>query len=62
MKQNRWINTTWIGIVVWAGATALHAKDWPQFCEPNRDGVSAEKGLLHKWPDGGPPKVWTTSG
>ena len=61
MKQNRWINTTWIGIVVWAGATALHAEDWPQFRGPNRDGVSAEKGLLQKWPAGGPPKVWTAS-
>lgn len=44
-----------MGIVVFAGATALHADDWPQFRGHNRDGACAEKGLLQKWPDGGPP-------
>ena len=36
--------------------------DWPQWRGPNRDDVSAETGLLQKWPDGGPKKVWTVSG
>lgn len=36
--------------------------DWPQWRGPNRDDVSAEKGLLQKWPEGGPTKLWTRSG
>ena len=27
---------------------------WPQFHGPNRDNISAEKGLLKKWPDATP--------
>src|SRR5690349_16286190 len=34
------------------------AADWPQWRGPNRDGISAEKGLLKKWPEGGPKLVW----
>jgi outer membrane protein assembly factor BamB len=36
--------------------------DWPQWRGPNRDGVSAEKGLLQDWPAGGPPLAWKASG
>jgi outer membrane protein assembly factor BamB len=36
----------------------LHATDWPQWRGPNRDGVSAEKGLLKEWPKDGPKVVW----
>ena len=36
------------------------AADWPQFRGPNRDGVSAETGLLRAWPEGGPKVLWTT--
>src|SRR5277367_3509213 len=38
------------------------AADWPQWRGPNRDGVSAETGLLPSWPQGGPPAVWKISG
>jgi len=34
------------------------ANDWPQWQGPNRDGLSAETGLLKSWPEGGPPLVW----
>lgn len=34
------------------------AADWPQWRGPNRDGCSAETGLLKQWPDGGPKVVW----
>jgi len=37
------------------------AADWPQWRGPNRDGVSAEKGLLKKWPDGGPKLLWQST-
>jgi outer membrane protein assembly factor BamB len=36
--------------------------DWPQWRGVNRDGKSAERGLLKSWPQGGPPRAWQTSG
>ena len=36
--------------------------DWPQWRGKNRDGISAEKGLLKSWPGAGPPLVWRASG
>ena len=36
--------------------------EWPQFRGPNRDGVSAETGLLKQWPDGGPKLLWSAKG
>jgi outer membrane protein assembly factor BamB len=38
------------------------ADDWPQWRGPNRDGISAEKGLLKSWPQGGPPLAWQATG
>ena len=40
-------------------ATAT-AANWPQFRGPNRDGISAETGLLRAWPEGGPEVLWAT--
>ena len=34
---------------------------WPEFHGPGRANVSAEKGLLKKWPDSGPPLLWKYS-
>lgn len=39
-------------------AATLHAKDWPQWRGPNRDGVSKETGLLKEWPASGPALLW----
>jgi outer membrane protein assembly factor BamB len=36
----------------------LHAKDWPQWRGPNRDGISRETGLLKEWPKDGPKLLW----
>ena len=36
--------------------------DWPQWRGPNRDGRSAETGLLQSWPEGGPPLGWKAAG
>lgn len=36
--------------------------DWPQWRGPNRDGISAETGLLDRWPAAGPPLAWTATG
>ncbi len=36
------------------------AADWSQWRGPQRDGVSAETGLMKTWPKEGPPLVWQT--
>ena len=35
-----------------------NADDWSQWRGEQRDGKSAEKGLLAKWPEGGPKLIW----
>jgi outer membrane protein assembly factor BamB len=37
-------------------------KDWFQWRGPNRDGISAETGLLQEWPKAGPPLAWRFTG
>ncbi len=39
---------------------AISAGDWPQWRGPNRDGISAETGLLKSWPATGPKVLWRT--
>ena len=41
-----------------ASTTTAFAADWPQWLGPNRDGLSAETGLLRSWPDEGPRQAW----
>jgi len=43
-----------------ATTTVAHAADadWPQFRGPNRDGITALKGLSTSWPDAGPSVLW----
>lgn len=36
--------------------------DWHQWRGPNRDGHSAETGLLEEWPPNGPRQLWRTTG
>ncbi len=36
------------------------SEDWPSWRGPNRDDISTETGLLKKWPEGGPEKLWTS--
>lgn len=56
------------GIGVLAGCLALlgtsraSAADWPQWRGPQRNGVSAEKGLLKAWPKEGPRLLWQVKG
>lgn len=53
-----------VGVVALTVATASQTPvpEWSQWRGPNRDGVSAETGLLKDWPKGGPPQVWRTTG
>jgi hypothetical protein len=44
---------------VLALTAAVRGGDWPQWNGPKRDGHAEEKGLLKKWPDGGPKLLWS---
>jgi len=46
-------------IFVLAASTIAQAADWTQWRGPNRDGHSADKGLLKTWPSEGPKLNWT---
>lgn len=50
------------GTLALAGASNSVADDWPQWRGPGRNGISAETGLLQRWPDGGPPLAWRAEG
>ena len=72
MSLTRLLTAVFCGIVIIAFAgNAIFAspptasapmQDWPQFRGPSRDGKSAEKGLLAKWPEGGPKLLWSVEG
>jgi outer membrane protein assembly factor BamB len=57
MLRRRWITLFTLGC-----CASTYGADWPQWRGPNRDGVSAETGLLDSWPEGGPRLVWKTQG
>ncbi len=44
--------------IVLAAAGPAAADDWPQWLGPQRDGVWREKGILDKFPAGGPKILW----
>jgi outer membrane protein assembly factor BamB len=46
-------------IVLIVACAAAAWADWPQFMGPSRDGVSTETGLMHAFPAGGPPALWS---
>jgi outer membrane protein assembly factor BamB len=44
------------------GLIASPEPGWPQWRGLRRDGISAEKGLLTDWPEGGPELLWKVDG
>jgi len=59
------MNARWLASVAVIGVSAASlglqvasAADWAQWRGPQRNGISAETGLLSEWPEGGPPLVW----
>jgi len=60
MSNIKSITVLFFGILLTGGICL--AGDWPQFRGPNRDGKSAETGLLKKWPQGGPKLLWSVEG
>lgn len=53
-----------LGAVAWFALSGVlaQAADWPQFRGPNRDGKSAETGLLQQWPEQGLTPAWILEG
>jgi len=48
-----------LALVLFAGLLApASADDWPQWLGPRRDGVWREKGILARFPPGGPKVLW----
>jgi outer membrane protein assembly factor BamB len=45
-------------VVTGAPAPQTHADDWPNWRGSNHDDISTETGLLKKWPEQGPRKLW----
>jgi outer membrane protein assembly factor BamB len=50
---------TMLLISILLATNLVFASDWPQYLGPDRNGVSAEKGLSRSWPAGGPKVLWT---
>jgi outer membrane protein assembly factor BamB len=46
-----------LGLIVQA-----RGEDWSEWRGPDRNGLSNEKGLLSKWPEGGPKLLWKATG
>ncbi len=51
-----------IGICCCFAPANVRAEDWPQWRGPNRDGKSADTGLLKEWPADGPKLAWKATG
>src|ERR1035437_3430028 len=47
-----------IALGLWLAPQGLPAADWAPGRGPQRNGISAETGLLKEWPKEGPPLVW----
>jgi outer membrane protein assembly factor BamB len=57
------IITTWLALVVLGSIdVGGQSAGWHQWRGPDRDGKSAETGLLQSWPAAGPPVAWQTTG
>ena len=62
--MKRVISTSCLGPVLGMGIglcflpLETRAADWPQWRGPQRNGISAETGLLSEWPKEGPKLVW----
>ena len=44
-----------VGPLIAIRAAGNDGEDWPQFLGPRANNISAETGLLAKWPTNGPP-------
>jgi outer membrane protein assembly factor BamB len=51
-----------VAVLLLVTTSAQPPAEWSQWRGPNRDGHSAETGLLQSWPQGGPRRLWQASG
>jgi outer membrane protein assembly factor BamB len=49
---------TLTALLIAASALQVRSEDWPQWGGPARDHKSADSGLLQKWPEAGPKRLW----
>ncbi len=56
MRRTLLVSGLLLGI---ATAACAAGTDWPGFLGPTADSKSTETGILTRWPDDGPPVVWT---
>ncbi|MFC1477153.1 PQQ-binding-like beta-propeller repeat protein [candidate division KSB1 bacterium] len=45
--------------IIFLATDSILAQDWPQLYGPNRNNISAQKGILRTWPQNGPEVLWT---
>jgi len=62
MKDTKRSIATVSGGLILICAGQVLAQDWPQWRGPNRDGKSADTGLLKEWPANGPKLAWKATG
>ena len=55
------VKVTLAAVVLMVVAYSSMAEDWPQYLGPNRNGTSAQKGILRSWPENGPEVLWTVA-
>jgi outer membrane protein assembly factor BamB len=48
-------------LLSFAAINSAFSQNWPQYFGPNRNGVSAQKGILRTWPQQGPEVLWTAN-
>ena len=58
-SRSSWFRALGLMAALWSiVSSTLHADSWPQWLGPQRDGVWREKGILEKFPEGGPKPIW----
>ena len=62
MSVNRYLRPAIATMTVLALAGPATGEDWPQWRGADRNGKSAETGLLQEWPEGGPHLAWKATG
>ena len=62
VKQDVFIALICVLVATPVSIAADPDSSWPQFHGSKRDNISDEIGLLKKWPDKGPPLLWTADG
>ena len=48
-----------VGVVAWNARPARGAEEWPKWRGPHGDNIVRAEGLLDRWPEGGPRKIWS---